>query len=55
MVIKGLRSYWPRLKIVGEESTSFKGELLYDYMQLNQPFKQNISNIENQRDEDLNI
>jgi hypothetical protein len=55
MVMNGLHSYWPDLKIVGEETTSFKGELLYDYMQFSQPFKQNILGIENHKDEELNI
>lgn len=55
MVMNGLRSYWPGLKIVGEESSAFKGELFYDYMQFSQPFLPQVASIQNHNDEELEI
>ena len=51
MVMNGLRSYWPGLKIVGEESTTFKGELFYDYLQFSQPLFPQVMGIQNHNDE----
>lgn len=53
MIMNGLRSYWPGLKIVGEESTTFKGELFYDYLEFSKPFLPQLQELHNHPDEDL--
>eukprot|EP00335_Anophryoides_haemophila_P000224 CAMPEP_0204821396 /NCGR_PEP_ID=MMETSP1018-20131115/14273_1 /ASSEMBLY_ACC=CAM_ASM_000518 /TAXON_ID=46462 /ORGANISM="Anophryoides haemophila, Strain AH6" /LENGTH=48 /DNA_ID= /DNA_START= /DNA_END= /DNA_ORIENTATION= len=30
LIIKGLRQYWPTIKIVGEEDVEFDGDLGFD-------------------------
>lgn len=51
MVIQGLRAHWPALRIVGEETTTFKGEILYDFMKFQKPFKHEMELTAEYKDE----
>lgn len=54
--MNGLRTYWPSLKIVGEESTTFKGELFYDFMQFSNPFlPHHMQGFEHHKEEELSL
>ncbi len=35
MIIKGLRKFWPDIKIVGEEDVEYDGDLGFDINKLN--------------------